>query len=215
MRIFNHASRVVTVKSTAFEDSIGMEKSIEVADDCFDFDRTLEIGYLTLKETKSETEVDFVEGFGKTGKQLALSVERKVEIPITTVVEVKNEDELHIYEKKQAIQSLFNPRITLWSTTCKDAARKPIAAKQYFASERDRAHLRRTEALRATICLPLTVIMLAFSVYESIFDTYSLIQLVAWIITLLLASATIDHIKNARWAKKVKEIAQSISELDI
>ncbi len=155
-----------------------------------------------------------VETYGRTGKHLALSVERKVDIPIVTVVEVKNEEELHIYEKKRAITSLFNTKLTLWSTACKDASRKPISTKQCFASKRDRASFRRTEALRAAICLPLTVMMLAFSAYVTWTDFYSFVTAVAWIITLLLAGATVEHIQNTRWTKKVKEIARAISELD-
>ena len=113
MKIFNHTSRVITVKNTAFEDSLGMEKSLEISNDVFDFDQTLEIGFLTLKETKSKTEIDVEDSFNGVKSGPRIVVERTVDIPTVAVVTVGTESELHVYSDSKKLLSITNPQLTV------------------------------------------------------------------------------------------------------
>ena len=212
MNIFNHTNRVITIKNTSFEDSLGMEKSLEVSSDVFDFDRTLEIGFLTLKETKSKTEIDVEDSFNGVKSGPRIVVERTVDIPTVAVVTVGTESELHVYSDSQKLLSIINPQLTVWAFKCKDENGKPFKFCQYFTTAKDRRWLRSKELLRAMICTVVTLVLACVTIHSIWFVEpieYGTVCFLAFVL-LFGVYMTVTHWKFALWVQSVKPYMESV-----
>ena len=212
MKIFNHTSRVITVKNTAFEGSLGMEKSLEISADAFDFDRTVEIGFLTLKESKSKTEIDVEDSFNGMKSRPRLVVERTVDIPTITIVTVGTESELHIYSDNKKLLSILNPQLTIWAVKCKDENGKTLKSPQYFTTAKDRRWLRSKELIRAIICTIVSLILAYTTIHSAWFVKPIEYGTACFAVVVLLFGVyvTLSHWKFALWAHSVKPYIESV-----
>ena len=134
MTIYNDTDRVITVYNDAFEESVGLGKSITVEEDWFAQEKVLNVGYMTLKEMKTGVESGWDQS--TFGKRWFYYWYIHREFPIQCRIHHPSAEEIHISHRVHKIPTLLFPHMTVRQLGC-DAG-KGAGVEHFFSSAKER-----------------------------------------------------------------------------